>query len=287
MKVVNVSRCLMLAIALALGNVTIIALASDPVKVPEEDVVKGSQWHGKRVGVLGDSMSDPRVKATSQRYYDYLQSLLGIDARQYARNGYQFAELIPLAEKMQAEQGDSIDAIFIWCGTNDYNASKPIGEFFKEEMKEVNVDGQNVMRKHRTPVMTDSTFCGSINLVISYLKENFPEQQIVIFTPIHRGFAQFGSSNVQPEETYANGLGLYIDDYAEALRQAGKLWSVPVIDFFGISGLYPKMESQDRYIADKTTDRLHPNDDGQYRLARTAQYQLLTLPATFKRLQKD
>lgn len=272
----------MLAAALTIGNVTINSFASDPVIVPEKDVVRGSQWDGKRVGVLGDSMSDPRVKATEQRYYDYLQKLLGIDARQYARNGYQFAELLPLAEKMHTEQGDSIDAIFIWCGTNDYNASKPIGEFFSEEVQEVNVDGEIVKRKHRTPIMTDSTFCGSINLVLSYLKDNFPEQQIVIFTPIHRGFAQFGSSNVQPDEMYANGLGLYIDDYAETLRQAGKLWSVPVIDFFGISGLYPVIESQDRYIADKTDDRLHPNDNGQYRLARTAQYQLLTLPSTFK-----
>ncbi len=283
MQIVDMKRRITLALALAIGSTSIVTIASDQVKVPESDVVKGSQWDGKRVGALGDSMSDPRVKATTKRYYDYLQDLLGIDARQYGRNGYQFAELLPLAEKMQAEHGDSIDAVFIWCGTNDYNASRPIGEFFTEELQEVNVDGEMVMRKHRTPVMNDSTFCGSINLVLSYLKDNFPEQQIVIFTPIHRGFAQFGNSNVQPEEMYANGLGLYIDDYVEALRQAGKHWSVPVVDFFGISGLYPVIESQDRYIADKVTDRLHPNDDGQYRLARTAQYQLLTLPSTFKK----
>lgn len=283
MQIVDMKRRITLALALAIGSTSIVTIASDQVKVPESDVVKGSQWDGKRVGALGDSMSDPRVKATTKRYYDYLQDLLGIDARQYGRNGYQFAELLPLAEKMQAEHGDSIDAVFIWCGTNDYNASRPIGEFFTEELQEVNVDGEMVMRKHRTPVMNDSTFCGSINLVLSYLKDNFPEQQIVIFTPIHRGFAQFGNSNVQPEEMYANGLGLYIDDYVEALRQAGKHWSVPVVDFFGISGLYPVIESQDRYIADKVTDRLHPNDDGQYRLARTAQYQLLTIPSTFKK----
>ena len=285
MTVISVNRNLMLAIALAIGNFTVISNASDPVNVPECDIIRGSQWDGKRVGVLGDSMSDPRVKATSLRYYDYLQSLIGIEAHQYARNGYKFAELLPLAEKMYAEQGDSIDAIFIWCGTNDYNASKPIGDFHKEELQEVNVDGEIVVRKHRIPVMSDSTFCGSINLVISYLKDKFPEQQIVIFTPIHRGFAQFGKSNVQPEEMYANGEGLYIDDYVDVLRRAGTLWSVPVIDFFSISGLYPIIESQDRYVADKATDRLHTNDEGHYRLARVAQYQLLTLPSTFKRQQ--
>ena len=279
MKIIYICRYLMLTGALAIGS---FALASDPVKVAPEDIVKGSQWDGKRVGTLGDSMSDPRLKVTSKRYYDYLQELLGIDARQYARNGYKFAELLPLAEKMLTEQGDSIDAIFIWCGTNDYISGKPIGDFFIEEEKEVNVDGEIVKRTHREPVMTDSTFCGSINLVLSYLKDNFPEQQIVIFTPIHRAFAQFGRTNVQPDEMYANGIGLYIDDYAEALRQAGKVWSVPVIDFFGDSGIYPVKESHDRYVANKDDDRLHPNDEGHYRLALTAQYQLLTLPSTFK-----
>ena len=258
------------------------AWASEPVGVPENHVVRGSQWDGKRVGVLGDSMSDPRVKATSLRFYNYLEPLLGIESRPYARNGYKFAELLPLAEQMHEEQNDSLDAIFIWCGTNDFNASKPVGSFFEEETVEVNADGKQVMRRHRVPVMSDSTFCGSINLVLAYLKKNFPNQQIVIFTPIHRGFAQFGENNVQPDESFANGAGEYIEAYVDALREAGVLWSVPVIDFFAVSGLYPNEPSHDGYIAKVATDRLHPNDNGHYRLARTAQYQLLALPSDFK-----
>ncbi len=146
----------------------------------------------------------------------------------------------------------------------------------------MNADGQEVMRRHRVPVMSDSTFCGSMNLVLAYLKKNFPSQQIVIFTPVHRGFAQFGEHNVQPDESYANGAGEYIEAYVAALREAGELWSVPVVDFFAVSGLYPNEMSQDGNIANPTTDRLHPNDRGHYRLARTAQYQLLALPADFK-----
>ena len=256
--------------------------ASDPVTVQEKHIVHGSQWDGKHVGILGDSMSDPGVRATSLRFYNYLEQLLGIDTHAYARNGFKFAELLPLAEKMHEEQADSLDAIFIWCGTNDFNASKPVGSFFEEETVEVDADGKQVMRRHRVPVMSDSTFCGSINLVLSYLKNNFPKQQIVIFTPIHRGFAKFGEHNVQPDESFANGAGEYIEAYVVALREAGELWSVPVIDFFSVSGLYPNEPSHDGYIANKATDRLHPNDKGHYRLARTAQYQLLTLPSDFK-----
>lgn len=269
-------------ICTAIAAVSFSASASDPVTVAAGHATRGSQWEGKRVGVLGDSMSDPRVKVTSLRFYNYLDSLLGTESVPYARNGHQFAQLLQLSEKMAEEEGDNLDAIFIWCGTNDYNASRPIGEFFTEESVEVNADGNHVMRNHRVPVMSDSTFCGSVNLVLSYLKEHFPTQQIVIFTPIHRGFAQFGESNVQPDESYANGEGKYIDDYVAALRRAGKLWSIPVIDFYGISGVYPNERSQDNYIADPVTDRLHPNDNGHYRLARTAQYQLLALPSTFR-----
>lgn len=280
MNISNIGREAVILAAMIFG---MNAGASEPVTVAEEHVVHGSQWEGKRVGVLGDSMSDPQVGATSLRYYNYLESLLGIETLPYARNGYKFAELLPLAEKMYNEQGDSIDAIFIWCGTNDFNASKPIGDFYEEETLTVNVDGRQEVRRHRVAVMSDSTFCGSINMVLSYLKKNFPEQQIVIFTPIHRGFAQFGDRNVQPEEMYANGSGEYIDSYVETLKKAGELWSVPVVDFFGISGIFPIYESQDAYVANRETDRLHPNDAGHYRLARTAQYQLLGLPATFKK----
>lgn len=280
MNISNVVRGAVISAVMIFG---MNAGASEPVTVAEEHVVHGSQWEGKRVGVLGDSMSDPQVGATSLRYYNYLESLLGIETLPYARNGYKFAELLPLAEKMYNEQGDSIDAIFIWCGTNDFNASKPIGDFYEEETLTVNVDGRQEIRHHRVPVMSDSSFCGSINMVLSYLKKNFPEQQIVIFTPIHRGFAQFGDRNVQPEEMYANGSGEYIDSYVDVLKKAGELWSVPVVDFFGISGIFPIYESQDIYVANRETDRLHPNDAGHYRLARTAQYQLLGLPATFKK----
>ena len=110
-----------------------------------------------------------------------------------------------------------------------------------------------------------------------------PEQQIVIFTPIHRWFAQFSEHNVQRDEMYANDAGEYINSYVDVLKRTGELWSVPVIEFFGKSGLYPIDYSQNQYVADKETDRLHPNDNEHYRLSLTAQYQWVGLSATFKR----
>ena len=68
-------------------------------------------------------------------------------------------------------------------------------------------------------------------------------------TPLHRGYAKFGDKNVQPPENYANRFGLYIDDYVECIKQAGKIWSCPVIDLFNDSGLYPLNESYYKYFS--------------------------------------
>jgi len=116
---------------------------------------------------------------------------------------------------------------------------------------------------------------------MSFLKTHYGNKQIVIMTPIHRAFATFSQKNVQPDENYANDLGLYIDSYIEVLKQASDYWAVPLIDLHSISGLYPLNDSNVPYFHDSKTDRLHPNALGHYRLAKTIQYQLLALPSTF------
>ena len=100
-------------------------------------------------------------------------------------------------------------------------------------------------------------------------------------TPIHRGFAAFSANNVQPDENYSNGRGLFVDAYIDALKRAATYWAVPLIDLYSTSGLFPLADAQEQYFHNKETDRLHPNALGDYRLAKTIQYQLLALPSTF------
>lgn len=247
----------------------------------ERETPVATQWQGKKVGILGDSMSAPTDRAERKRFYSFLADSIGIEPLVYAVSGYQWKDLAGLSRQMRSDHGDDIDAIMIWAGTNDYNSSRPVGEFFTENTEEVNVNGNIVSRRHRTHVMADSTFCGSINLIMSYLKENYPTKQIIILTPVHRAYACFGADNIQPDESYANGAGFYIDDYVTALKRAGEVWSVPVIDLFSISGYYPLCDSYSRYVQNKDTDRLHPSREGHRRLARTLQYQLISLPSTF------
>ncbi|WP_159519809.1 SGNH/GDSL hydrolase family protein [Sunxiuqinia indica] len=244
--------------------------------------VQLSQWNGKKVAFLGDSMTQKWKKdSTRIVYWEYLAEMMGIKPYVYGISGHQWTGIYGQALKLKEEHGTDVDAILIFAGTNDYMHNTPMGSFYHETAKETNFNGTNVVRKYRVMEASDITFCGRINKVMAFLKSNYPNQQIIIMTPIHRGFATFNATNVQPEESFANALGLYIDDYVNTLKQAASVWAVPLIDLHSISGLYPMEDSQVKYFMNEKTDRLHPGSLGNYRLAKTIQYQLLSFPSTF------
>jgi lysophospholipase L1-like esterase len=260
---------------------TLLALVFSLINVTAQDKVAGLQWYGKRVAYLGDSMTDPNTSVTTHWYWQYLKEWMNMDYCVYAKSGYQWDGIYRMAEKLYTEKGDSIDAIFIWAGTNDFNHGVPLGEFFTEDIRQTNHNGVTVLRKHRDLVLSDSTFCGRINKVLAFLKTHYPDKQIILLTPIHRAYAQFSARNVQPDELFANAQGLYLDAYVAAIQQAGRYWSVPVIDLYALSGLYPLLDAFVPYFSQRETDRLHPNAKGHYRIARTIQYQLQALPSDF------
>lgn len=240
--------------------------------------VRGSQWDGKRVAFLGDSITDPRQK--NRIYWQFLEERLGIKPLVYAVSGYQWHQMLAMAEKLKSEQGDKVDAIIVFAGTNDFNGDVPLGEWWRVAVEEVNRDG--VMTKVKRRRFSDSmdTVRGRINKTLGFIKANFPGATVVLLTPLHRGFAKFSEKNVQPDETCANRLGLWIDDYVKVVREAGSIWSVPVIDLFAEGGLYPNESAYARYFRDNGgNDLLHPNSEGHERLADMMLYRLLTLPA--------
>ena len=68
------------------------------------------------------------------------------------------------------------------------------------------------------------------------------------------------------------------------LKRAAQIWSVPVIDLFGESGLIPENDSYGvLYFGNSKTDRLHPNTNGHRRIADLIEAKLNALPASFRR----
>lgn len=234
-------------------------------------------WAGAKVAYLGDSITDPKVLKDDVHYWGFLQQWLGIDPLVYGRSGHQWHQIAGQADKLMAEHGDDFDAIMIFVGTNDYNAGVPIGEWFTEEKAVVNSKGQMVERMKRTHVMDESTFRGRINMVLDKLKRMYPTKQIVMVTPLHRAYAKFSEKNVQPEECYQNSCGEYPDAYVASIKEAAAIWSVPVIDAYSLSGLFPMHQEQQMYFPGGN-DWLHPNEAGHRRFAKCLMYQLLAIP---------
>lgn len=89
-----------------------------------------SRWRGRRVAFLGDSITDPHHVGTTRCYWEFLADMLGIVPLVYGVNGHQMSDLYGQAQRMLAEQGDSVDAIVVFAGTNDYNGGVPLGEWY-------------------------------------------------------------------------------------------------------------------------------------------------------------
>ncbi len=251
-----------------------------------------SQWNGRKIAFLGDSITDRKqiTDSLNDTYWHQLEWILGIKPYIYGISGKQWTDVIPQAERMEKELGKNVDAIFIFMGTNDFNASAPIGEWYTISKKIVQISGPaTTPRAHREFNYDEDSFKGRINKALFHLKSRYPDKQIILLTPLHREGFRANPKNEAPGEEYSNGLGIFLDEYVNAVKEAGSVWSVPVIDLYSLSGLMPKVDGMKPYF--RTTvkgqnpqefwDYLHPNSEGHLRMAWTIAYQLLALPATF------
>lgn len=247
-------------------------------------------WQGAKVAYLGDSITDPDCYPTQiDKYWQFLQQWLDITPFVYAVNGRQFNDIIRQTDKLESEHHQDVDAILILMGTNDFNAGLPLGEFFKEETVEVLAANGAVngvqKRVHRTLITDESTFKGRINKALIHLKERYPTKQIILLTPLHRAYAKFSEGNIQPDENYQNTCGQYVDAYVDAIKEAGSIFAMPVIDLGQLSGLNPTFPSQLPYFRDKEVDQLHPSTLGHQRMAATLAWQLIALPVHMESIQ--
>jgi len=250
-------------------------------------------WYGAKVAFMGDSITDPGsvpdkhdwTGKTDSHYWGWLQEWLDIKPFVYGVSGRTWEDVPNQARQLKDEHGDDFDAITIFLGTNDFANDVPIGEWYEVKPEETTATlgypATKFLRMKRTPYMDNKTLKGRINIAVSTLKSMFPEKQIVILTPIHRGFSTFGPQNIQPEESFPNRLGYYFSEYADVVKEAGNVWGIPVIDLNSLSGLNPMVEEQVVYFSNPETDKLHPNGKGHERIARTLMYQLLVLPCRF------
>ena len=240
-------------------------------------------WMGKSVVFLGDSITDKSHVGCETNYWGFLAARMGFTAHVYGMNGWQSDGIPKQVAWAHADLDEDVDAVFLLIGTNDYNAGVPLGEAYVHSTEVVNRNGQPVELKKREPSFDTATFRGRLNVALRTVKTTFPSAQVVVMTPLHRGFAEFGPKNVQPDERYANVRGLFIDDYVRCVREAAALWSSPVIDLYAEAGLLPNEPAYAACFArGGKGDSLHPSTVGHERLARVIAARLAALPPTFR-----
>lgn len=240
------------------------------------------RWQGKAVAVIGDSISDSTRVGTTKCWWSMLCDSTGLQSICYARNGATILDMqgqVEMARIEQEKRGRKWDLILIFGGTNDFNASLPLGEMYDVKKEVTNKDGKQTELLHRAFTTDNATFCGRVNNLLQAIKTHFPQARVLMMSPVHRGYATFGSQNVQPDELWANTQGLFLDDYIECLAVASRAWAVPMLDTHIHTQLFPISPSYDDCIHRTDLDRLHPNAKGHHHIALSVQgYLEHTLP---------
>lgn len=224
-------------------------------------------WSGKRVAFFGDSITDAAHIGCSENYWGVLERAIGIVPLVYGINGHQWGNIPGQIQAFSAANAATPDAIFVFAGTNDFNSSVPLGEWYSVSDAVVRRSAGDTPVRHREFIFDHSTVRGRINAAMRLMQDRWPDAPKFLLTPVHRGFAEFSPDNVQPDETYSNELGLFIGDYVEVVKEAGAIWSATVIDLFSNSGLFPLLPSHAKFFNQVGTDRLHPSNAGHERMA--------------------
>lgn len=132
--------------------------------------VQQSQWHKAKVAYLGNSITNKRKIGTKKLYWEHLQDMFDIESFVYGQSVHTWKDFMKQAEELKNANITDLSAIFIFAGTNDYNANLEIGTLYNESLRVTNHNGEQVERKYRESNYDDKTFYGRINNVLLYLK---------------------------------------------------------------------------------------------------------------------
>lgn len=143
------------------------------------------------------------------------------------------------------------DVITIFGGTNDYASNRPIGSV-KDSANKV------------------TTVCGALKYMITHLAEQNPHCKFLLITPAksnHADWALFDKNG----DYNKNKLGNTFVDYVNVIKKVGAYYGIPVLDMFREGNYNPYI------FPDISLEGLHPNAEGQERIAKTIAFKINSL----------
>ncbi len=197
-----------------------------------------------KINFLGDSITEGGgASCYNNCYVKQVEKKTGAVCRNYGIGGTRIArqnkpsvELIydqDFCSRIDKMEQDA-DIISVFGGTNDFgHGDAPIGSI-----------------EDKTP----DTFYGALHFLYSNLIKKYPNALIFVITPLHRH-----DENNPKGEGNKESDGLLLREYVKIIREVADFYSLPVLDLFANSGIYPEIEAhKEKY----TVDGLHPNDVG-------------------------
>ena len=221
-----------------------------------------SKWKGKKVGFLGDSITE------QGEYVDAYQTLSGCIALNYGISGTTIAGDYPnaMCKRFKIQLSDDLDMVVVLGGVNDFQGSGhsfPMGSFIN-----ANLDGS-----------LDVTFYGALHTLMRGLREKYQSIPIVFLTPLHCQYSGrgeydesiFNENGTLVEKKYplndgTDSIGSSLKNFVNAIKEVAVLYSIIVIDTYAISGISPLIPGNKSLY---TKDGLHLNTKGGERLAKT------------------
>lgn len=157
---------------------------------------------------------------------------------------------------------ESAEIVCVAAGTNDFQYNwEEIGE-----IKEIGTE------------FDKSTFYGALQFLCESLLDKYFSKTIIFFTPLKRAqttaMVSAPGNGDYPLPTSRNTKGKTLKEYGEIIKEVCDLYSIPVIDFYSISGLNPSLESQSAFFDNWKT---HPYQNGHDVLGKIAAAQINSL----------
>lgn len=173
-----------------------------------------NKFEGKKWGVFGDSLSQPKSSDNLPKYNDVICDKLGMTTVSYAKGGsgyfkgngsvgYGTGNIIDSINSASTD----FDIISMMAGVNEHGLTMgTISDSIKD---------------------TPTTLCGAVKKSIELAIEKYPNAQIFIITPTP------GTGNLS---TIKQGT---LNDYVNNQIEIAKMYNIPVLDLFHESNLRP------------------------------------------------
>jgi lysophospholipase L1-like esterase len=203
-----------------------------------------SRWAGRTINCLGDSIT---YGAGGTSWTVSLPKLLKATVNNYGVSGTGIINNGINSFLQRYSNMVNADLICVWGGVNDHHWRDDPAVYSFGDMTST----------------SDKSFYGALKQLCEGLINKYPTSSIMFITPMKNAGYISGTTST-PNWNQTNRLGKTLTDYRNAIIQVCDYYSIPVLDFYAMSGISPMVNNQSTAFL---VDGLHPNAEGNVKLS--------------------